>query len=289
MCIRDRYSIIIPVYNQLEWTQRCIASIRKYTKETHEIIVISNGSTDGTNEWLTTQDLIYETHPEPLGYAKAINQGLKLAKGEYIILLNNDTEIIDQRDENHTAQDPHDWIKIMREMFDADPDVGIAGPLSQMSDVTKRNFIIFFCVMLNRKVLAKVGPLDEDFGAGAGEDTLYCYLAEEAGFKVVKTKKILPIYHAAEITMHAAFGKEEWGKMFYANKEILRRKYEERINNPKVTVIIPTKDRYSQLAQLLAALWRQTYTNFYVIIVDDSENPEEITKRDDTLLSLIHI
>ena len=85
-------SIVILTYNKLNYTKKCIESIRKYTcKESYEIIVVDNASTDGTIEWLKTQsDIITIFNKENLGFPKGCNQGIEIAQGSEILLLNND-------------------------------------------------------------------------------------------------------------------------------------------------------------------------------------------------------
>ena len=87
-------SIIILTYNHLEYTKRCIESIRKYTKkDTYEIIVVDNYSTDGTRKWLKEQKdikVIYNLQNE--GFPKGCNIGImEKEKENDVLLLNNDT------------------------------------------------------------------------------------------------------------------------------------------------------------------------------------------------------
>ncbi|MFH0863614.1 MAG: glycosyltransferase family 2 protein [Candidatus Gottesmanbacteria bacterium] len=99
-------SIIIPSYNTKQLLVDCINSIYKETKTTFEVIVIDNGSTDGTVEEikkLSNSEIkglkLIENH-ENLGFAKSVNQGIKEALGRYILLLNSDTLIIDNAIDN---------------------------------------------------------------------------------------------------------------------------------------------------------------------------------------------
>ena len=73
-------SIIILSYNTLDLLQLCIKSIREYTEEgTYEIVVIENGSKDGSAEWLKEQDDIKGVYNEEnQGFPKGCNQGLVL-------------------------------------------------------------------------------------------------------------------------------------------------------------------------------------------------------------------
>ena len=79
----DSVSIVILTFNELEYTQQCVESIRKHTPEAHEIIFVDNGSTDGTVKWL--QKLVQENghyklieNGKNLGFAKGCNQGIEL-------------------------------------------------------------------------------------------------------------------------------------------------------------------------------------------------------------------
>jgi O-antigen biosynthesis protein len=92
-------SIIIPCWNQLEFTRKCIAALTRRTRPPWELIVVNNGSTDGTADYLAG---VQDVSPLPVtiiangtnrGFPTAINQGLQYARGEYLALLNNDVVV----------------------------------------------------------------------------------------------------------------------------------------------------------------------------------------------------
>ena len=99
--VRELTSIIVPVWNQLEFTQQCLASLKEHTRPEWELIVVDNGSNDGTAAYLAgvrdmaSVPVTVVTNLTNLGFPAAVNQGLRLARGEYLVLLNNDVVVTD--------------------------------------------------------------------------------------------------------------------------------------------------------------------------------------------------
>ena len=94
-------SIIIPCFNELEFTRQCLRALVRYTRPPWELIVVDNGSTDGTGAYLAG---VQDVAPMPVtvianainrGFPAAINQGLSVARGTYLVLLNNDAVVTD--------------------------------------------------------------------------------------------------------------------------------------------------------------------------------------------------
>jgi glycosyltransferase involved in cell wall biosynthesis len=92
-------SIVIPVWNQLEFTRQCISALRRHTRRAFELVVIDNGSSDGTGDYLAgvsdmaSVPVTVIANETNRGFPAAINQGLKAARGEYLVLLNNDVVV----------------------------------------------------------------------------------------------------------------------------------------------------------------------------------------------------
>ena len=94
-------SIIVPCFNQVEFTRLCLQALFRHTRGPWELIVVDNGSTDETAAYLDgVQDATpcrspSSRMPRTVGFPAAINQGLQEARGEYLVLLNNDAVVTD--------------------------------------------------------------------------------------------------------------------------------------------------------------------------------------------------
>lgn len=109
-------SVVVPNWNGMAYLPECLSSLRKQTFERFEVIVVDNGSEDGSVEF------IKEAHAwvrlialsENRGFAAACNEGIRAASGKYIALLNNDTVVMPR------------WIEALRNAVERDGKVGMA-------------------------------------------------------------------------------------------------------------------------------------------------------------------
>ena len=87
-------SVIVPVFNVADYLMRCINSILIQDETSFELILIDDGSTDGSaqicDEAALLSDKIRVVHTENGGVAKARNTGIDIAKGEYIVFVDAD-------------------------------------------------------------------------------------------------------------------------------------------------------------------------------------------------------
>lgn len=180
-----KYSIIIPTYNHCDdLLKPCIESIKEWTDMTQtEVIVVANGCTDNTREYVESlgEKFILVWHDEALGYTKAMNKGIPLARGEFLIFLNNDTLILPQA--------KHTWINMLERLFLADPKMGLVGPLVLHDDYSDHDCVIFFCAMTTRAMVEKIGLLDEIYSPGGGEDIDWSVKVVQAGYKIAAATK----------------------------------------------------------------------------------------------------
>jgi len=204
-----RYSLVALTYNQLDYTRLFVESVLAHSTEPYELILVDNASVDGTPDYL--RDLAAR-HPqvrivlnqENKGFAGGCNQGVALARGEFVVFVNNDTVVT------------HRWLERFSWIFASDPAIGIIGPLSnhvaglqlvrpvpydeedqdaiqEFAAIVHANRrregcyavrVIGFCMPVRRSVLEQIGGFDLRFGIGNMEDDDLCMRARKQGYKV---------------------------------------------------------------------------------------------------------
>lgn len=116
--LHPEVSIIIPVYNNIKLTLECLASIARNTdtKIPYEIIVADDASTDITAKVLSKiKNLRVKTHPKNLGFLQNCNATFPEARGNYTLLLNNDTQV------------QSGWLTALLNVYQSEPQVGAVG------------------------------------------------------------------------------------------------------------------------------------------------------------------
>ena len=170
-----KVSIIIPHYGDRahDLLNPLLDSIVKYTDLSNcEIIIVANGCTESAREVVFEFGGLW--FQDALGYARACNEGMKVAKGEYIVLLNNDTVLLEQ---------PKNlWIDMLLRAF-WDSKVAVAGPMMAWCPYAEHHFLIGFCTMFRKEALDQIGLYDESFEA-YGEDCDICVRAKKNGWRI---------------------------------------------------------------------------------------------------------
>ena len=228
-------SVVIPTYNHCDDLLKplCQSIIENTDMSDMEIIIVANGCTDNTEEYVKSLGDPFRiiVNPDPLGYTKSTNMGILSAKGDYVVLLNNDCIIL--------PQIRNQWIDLMLSPFNTDEKTAISGPLKSYCQHAKREFMIFFCVMIKRSLFDELGLLDIIFNPGGGEDTDFSIKAQDAGYKIVQVPGdaltqtdsfmvgVFPIYHAGEKTVGEL---SNWKAIFDKNSHRLARRYNPNYN-----------------------------------------------------------
>ncbi|MEK6271944.1 MAG: glycosyltransferase family 2 protein [Actinomycetota bacterium] len=245
----DGASIVVVTYENLVFTRLCLESVLANTRETgYELVVVDNGSGDDTPEYLATlaernSHVRVILNGGNLGFAPAANEGLALARGEHLVVLNNDTLV------------PPAWLPRLLAHLD-DEVVGLVGPVTNRigneAEVradyrTWAEFLRFseqraiarsgeevdiqvaamFCLAMRRDVHEQLGPLDERYEIGLLEDDDYSERARRAGYHVRCADDVF-VHHFSE----ASFGKlvptGEYAELLRENK----RRYAEKWGAP---------------------------------------------------------
>jgi GT2 family glycosyltransferase/glycosyltransferase involved in cell wall biosynthesis len=229
--VSKKVSIIIPNYNGQKYLGDCIESLNQlnFPREQYEIIVVDNASIDNSREFIiSTYPEVVLIQPERnLGFTGGCNLGIKNSRGEYVVLLNNDTVVdVNWLKELVAIADSDKEIAIVgsKLLFKHNPneiqnagsyltsngdggDIGFRQPDEGQYDTTRETMAACGASMLVRRTLIEeIGALDEDFVAYY-EDTDFCYRTRLYGRKIVIAPKSI-VYH-----VHAATSKE-WSPFF---------------------------------------------------------------------------
>ncbi len=90
----EKFSILLPSWNNLPYLKKCIGSIRKNSSYAHQIIVHVNEGADGTIEWLNQEKIDYSHSKENIGICYALNAARSLAHTNYIVYMNDDMYVL---------------------------------------------------------------------------------------------------------------------------------------------------------------------------------------------------
>jgi GT2 family glycosyltransferase/glycosyltransferase involved in cell wall biosynthesis len=218
-------SIVIPVFNKRAFTLQCLDRIWRNTSTAvpYEVVVVDNGSSDGTREHFESgvlpPRLRYVRNETNLGFAKGNNVGARLARGKYLLFLNNDTLVQPK------------WLEDMVGLANGDPAIGMVGikQLFPYTSTIHHTGIVFTagarplhlyphadarwphvnkqreyqavngaCFLIRRELFEACGGFDEGYVNGY-EDMDLCLAVRQRGFKIVCCTSSF-IYHYGQIS-----------------------------------------------------------------------------------------
>jgi GT2 family glycosyltransferase len=214
-------SVVICCYNRLDLTEICVKSILTHPDGVNEIVLVDNNSTDGTAEWIYNVDadvpIQAVTMSENVGWGRGANAGAQLAEGEFLLHLNNDTEVHDK------------WLPAL--LAEMGPDVaGVAGMLINPDGTLQHAGITVFrdsngivtaenikteqpagdvaCISLAAALVRaeawqQTGGINPRYYNGY-EDVDWCLRARKHGWRLRYTPESIVMHHA-----HAS-GAERW-------------------------------------------------------------------------------
>lgn len=214
-----KVSIIIVSFNTKELLRNCILSIHKTTKSIgYEVIVVDNASTDGSPEMIETdfRDITIIKNTENLGFAKANNQAMRIAKGEYFLLLNSDTIVKEgaiealvnfmEKQEKAAAVGPKvlnvdgtlqskgfyfpslsESLILLFRVYKFFPKKIRSYLFPKIfrdeNTISKVDWVIGCCILIQKDIVYKIGLLDEALFF-YGEEVEWCYRAKKTGYSI---------------------------------------------------------------------------------------------------------
>ncbi|MGH2940571.1 MAG: glycosyltransferase [Solirubrobacterales bacterium] len=236
---RGSASVVVVTYGGLPFNRLCLETVLAHSGEVDlELIVVDNGSADGTPEYLTRlagadARVRVLLNGRNTGFASACNQGLGLAGGEHLVLLNNDTMV------------PPGWLPRLIAHL-RNPEVGLVGPVTnrigneaeietdyrrwgEFLDLAARrahqfagNWIelrspAMYCLALRRETFLRLGPLDERYEVGLLEDDDYADRARAAGYQQRCIEDVV-VHHFGEASFGKLVAGGEYGRILRANQ-----------------------------------------------------------------------
>ncbi len=215
-------SIIIPAHGGIDDTRACLQAVSEQTEPDLEILLVDNGSRDGSHRLDEEFPAIRVLRQgRNLGFAGGVNQGLRAARGELIVVLNNDSMPAPR------------MLERMREALDSDSRIAMCAPVSnrvkgsaqidvgeigetragrqQIEDLLDeeererlqdRSNLSGLCLMFRSRLVQKIGLFDERFGAGNFEDDDYSLRCRLLGRRLVIVRNAF-LHHRGGRTFHA--------------------------------------------------------------------------------------
>ena len=311
-----KVSIIIPTYNQLQFTKECIESLYAYTKIPFELIIIINNKNDGTVELLnefskSNSNIKMILNNGNMGFPVSINQGIKESIGEYVLILNNDVVVTEY------------WLETLLDIAKNNKSIGIVGPISnEVSGVQKdkeadyksieemhlyaakireknKNKVMhfsrvaFLCTLIKRELLEKIGGLDERFTPGNFEDDDFCLRAQLAGYKTVIAQDVF-IHHYGSKSFKAN-GEKKYIERLKTNHEIFINKWgadpdeiwikQKSFNQKRTLFISINKDEFVKHFERATKMIEDKEFNFALSNLDSANENYETSEKASSMIS----
>lgn len=288
-------AIIVCAHNALATTKECVSYIARNTSNPHILQLVDNGSTDGTLEYMkgVSSNLAIPSnrgiaHGRNLGAYKFLND----PSIKYLCFLDNDTKVSDG------------WLSSMISIMEANPKIGILGPLSNNADGSQNIYempnsekhlssrepefffaddINRFCMLVPVAIAKGVGLFDETFGLYGCEEKDLCIRVKEAGYEVAIANRVY-IEHAGKTTILQ--NKMDWQKLMSYSTSKFMKKWKHRPLNlgphspnikraiakqpyPRLSFIILTHNRLDMTKDCINSIL-STCRDFELVIVDNA-------------------
>jgi GT2 family glycosyltransferase len=224
-------SICTLTWDGLAHTKKFVASIKKNTSVEYELVMVDNSSNDGTPDFIKSVADKFYFFPKNVGFARGFNHALTLAKGEYLLVINNDTEV------------PAGWFEKLKETFDRHSQAGLVYPcytsgnkialrywpgwrvrlLKKFSKELPAGVAIFSKTAILRD---KLGGFSEDFEVAGGEDLDLCFKAWAAGYEIYLDDRVL-VKHKGGGTSKKKL--PNWRELYKHNGDLFQQKWRDKL------------------------------------------------------------
>jgi GT2 family glycosyltransferase len=268
--IEPQVSIIIPVFNNWKYTYCCLNSILEHTEEvTYEVIVVDDGSSDETVEMLEkVQNIRIILNESNLGYLKACNRGAEVAKGQYLLFLNNDTE-------------PQEgWLENLLSIADGDKVIGAVGakliyPDGKLQEaggmifsdgrpwkfgngddpekeiynqICEVDYCSGACLLVRKNLFTELGGFDVRYVPAYYEDADLCFTLRKMGYKVLYSPEVVVIHYEAVTAGKNAYSWGEINRMKFIEKWENELTYQD--EHPSITGEFPATANRERLTKI---------------------------------------
>jgi GT2 family glycosyltransferase/glycosyltransferase involved in cell wall biosynthesis len=310
-----RVTIIIPVHGKWEVTRRCLVSLAQARVSTpYEVVLVDDASPDSTLAQMSQVGGVQVVAlPVNEGYVGACNAGLQHAHREFVLYLNNDTEVSDG------------WLDALVAVADADPRVGVVGAklvypdgrLQEAGGIIWRDasganygrdgnpdhhaynyvrdvdYCSGACLLVRGDLLRDLGGLDERFAPAYYDDTDLAFAARARGFRVVYQPDCVVVHH--EGVSHGTEATSGIKRFQEINRAVFADKWaqqlaEQHANDPKLLDLasrrdgplghvlvadyqVPTFDRDSGSLRMLRLVEQIKELGFAVTFLSDNRAP----------------
>ncbi|MBQ8785057.1 MAG: glycosyltransferase [Alphaproteobacteria bacterium] len=271
-----KFSLIMPTYNRKELISKSINSVLNQTYQNFELIIIDDGSTDGTEEFIKNSypkelqsGKIKYIYKDNEGVCKARNIGLQNAQYDWIGYVDSDNMVYPNYLEVFADGIQHNEHKVYYSQFRKISNFNITGHYFIFEKLIEANYIDLGTIIHHRQIYKELGGFDENMTRLVDWDLILTY-----------TKKYSPYYIALptllynDLDNHARISNNS---NYEKNLEYIRKKH----CSFTVSTVITTYNHEKYIAQAIeSAIKQQGYFHHEILISDDgsTDNTREIIK-----------
>ncbi|MFQ5555715.1 MAG: glycosyltransferase, partial [Acidimicrobiia bacterium] len=250
-------SVVVPAWDALPYTQRCVEASRAHRDVPYELVLVDNGSAADAARYAAAAGDVTILNDTNLGFAVGMNQGLRAAHGEFVAFVNNDTVV------------PANWASTLLALFDVHPSAGIvipvvtaAGNEFSVRDRVGEGWLVvepFTAIpsavvyVVRRSVMLEMGGWSETYPVASSEDLDLLFTVWSNGLDVLLDERVL-VEHESAVSANRL---PDHGPRWRANREIFVNKWSSATAEavPRLTVC-PEETHAANLAKArVAAVW----------------------------------